>query len=87
MIIAVDKRGSINLPAALRKELGLDSGSYLELEVSKGGAITLHPVTIHRSLRLNEQGLTKLIEARESGRGKLPGWLIKEMHDVEAGSD
>ena len=46
MLIAIDKRGSINLPAALRKELGLVKGSYLELVVEEGSAIRLQPVCV-----------------------------------------
>jgi len=31
MLITVDKRGSINLPASLRRQLGLVAGACLEL--------------------------------------------------------
>jgi AbrB family looped-hinge helix DNA binding protein len=87
MLIAIDKRGSINLPLALRRELGLENGTYLELEVVKGGGITLHPVSIYPNLRLSDQGLAKLKAARESGTGKLPEWLIKEMKSARAHPD
>jgi len=86
MLIAIDKRGSINLPSAIRKELGLETGSYLELEVVEGGAINLHPVSVHRAIRLNEEGIEKLREARKSGKDKMPGWLIEEMKNAGAGS-
>jgi bifunctional DNA-binding transcriptional regulator/antitoxin component of YhaV-PrlF toxin-antitoxin module len=33
MLIAIDKRGSINLPAALRRQLGLEIGSYFGKDV------------------------------------------------------
>jgi AbrB family looped-hinge helix DNA binding protein len=79
MLITIDKRGSINLPKTLRKELGIESGSYLDLKVDEGGAIVLHPVSIYPSIRLSTKGLTKLEQARKSGKGKLPEWMIKEM--------
>jgi len=79
MLITVDKRGSINLPKAIRKELGIENGSYLEMKVEEGGAIVLHPVSVYPAVRLNQRGLGKLEEARKSGRGKLPEWMVKEM--------
>jgi len=79
MLITIDKRGSINIPAILRKELGLNAGSYLDLSVEEGGAIKLHPVSIFPSIRLNNQGLEKLRQARESGTGKLPKWVMEDM--------
>ena len=71
MLITIDKRGSINLPLAVRKELGLEHGSYLDLSVGEGGKITLHPVEIYRTVRLSQQGIAKLEEARNSGTGVL----------------
>jgi AbrB family looped-hinge helix DNA binding protein len=82
MLLTIDKRGSINLPSTIRKELGLETGSYLEMEVSKGGSISLIPVSIYPSLRLNERGLAKLKAARKSGTGKIPNWLTKEIKNV-----
>jgi AbrB family looped-hinge helix DNA binding protein len=79
MLITIDKRGSINLPKTLRKELGIESGSYLDLKVDEGGAIVLHPVSVYPSIRLSTKGLTKLEQARKSGKGKLPEWMVKEM--------
>ncbi len=87
MLIPVDKRGSINLPKTLRKELGIESGSYLNLKVEKGGAIVLHPVSIYPSIRLGTKGLTKLEEARKSGKGKLPEWMIKEIESATTHSE
>jgi AbrB family looped-hinge helix DNA binding protein len=87
MLITIDKRGSVNLPAVLRKELGLSAGSYLDLTVEEGGVIILHPVSIFPSLRLNDQGLEKLREARESGRGKLPQWVVKDMKNARNNTD
>lgn len=63
MLITINKRGSINLPAILQKELGLNAGAYLDLSVEEGGAIKLHPVSIFPSIRLNDQGLEKLRKA------------------------
>jgi len=79
MLITVDKRGSINLPKTLRKELGIESGSYLNLKVEEGGAIVLHPVSVYPTTRLSTKGLTKLGEARKSGKGKLPEWMVREI--------
>ncbi|MBI9085882.1 MAG: AbrB/MazE/SpoVT family DNA-binding domain-containing protein [Desulfobacterales bacterium] len=85
MLITIDKRGSINLPLAVRKELGLDPGTYFDLTVEDGGNISLHPVAIYRTTRLSEQGIVKLNEARNSGRGDLPDWMRQEMQN--AGTD
>lgn len=84
MLITIDKRGSINLPAALRKELGLKAGSYLELNVEDGGVIMLQPVSVFPSVKLSDQGLEKIREARESGTGKLPKWIIEDMKNARA---
>ena len=84
MLIAIDKRGSINLPAALRKELGLKNGAYLDLSVSEGGVVVLQSVEIFRSVRLAKQGLDKLNEARQSGKAEMPAWLTEEMKNAEA---
>lgn len=87
MLIAIDKRGSINLPAAVRKKFKLEKGTYLDLSLSKGGAIVLCPVAIYPTIRLSDKGIAKLQEARRSGRGKLPEWLVKEMKSAEADSE
>ncbi|MBW1775131.1 MAG: AbrB/MazE/SpoVT family DNA-binding domain-containing protein [Deltaproteobacteria bacterium] len=82
MLVTIDKRGSINLPANLRKELGIKSGSHLDVEVMEGGAIVLRPVIIYPTTKLNDMGLAKLQEARKNGTGKLPNWLVKEMKNA-----
>ncbi len=87
MLITIDKRGSINLPLAIRKELGLEQGTSLDLTVDEGGRITLHPVVIYRTIRLGDQGSAKLKDARASGTGKLPDWLHQEMKDAGPDSD
>ncbi len=87
MIIAIDKRGSINLPATLRKELGLKNGDHLDLSVEDGGVIVLQPVAIYPTVRLSEQGLSKLKEARESGSSEMPSWFEKVMEDAKADSN
>ena len=84
MLIAIDKRGSINLPVAIRKELGLSNGDYLDIQVIEGGAVVLQPVEISRTVRLSKKGLTKLKEARQSGTDRMPAWLIEEMLNAEA---
>ena len=87
MLITIDRRGSINLPLAVRKELGLAQGSCLDLSVDAGGKITLHPVAIYRTVRLGEQGITKLQEARTSGAGELPDWLRQDMQNADTDAD
>ena len=84
MLIAIDKRGSINLPSAIRKELGLQNGSYLDLSVTDGGVVVLQPVEIFRTVRLSEQGLAKLNEARQSGTTEMPVWLKQEIKDADS---
>ena len=87
MLITIDKRGSINLPARLRKELGLKNGTYFDLAVAEGGTIMLHPVSIYRNLRLNDKALAKLQEARESGTGALPNWFVEDMKIAKTGTE
>ena len=77
MLVTIDKRGSINLPSAIRKETGLDIGTHLDIEVLEGGAIVLTPVAIYPTVKLNEKGLKKLAEARKSGTVKMPALLRK----------
>ena len=84
MLITIDKRGSISLPAPLRRELGLRKGSHLNLEIQNGGAILLQPVSIYPSIRLNEDGLSKLKAARKSEKGKMPDWLVRDMNDFRS---
>ena len=84
MLITVDKRGSINLPKTLRKELGIESGSYLDLRVDEGGVIVLQPISVYPSIRLSTKGLTKLKEARKSGKGKIPKWLDREIKSARS---
>lgn len=84
MLVAIDKRGSVSLPAALRKELKLEPGSYLDLTVQPGGSIVLNPVAVYPTITLSEQGLAKLSEARESGVAEMPEWLRKEMDNAKA---
>jgi len=54
MLVTIDKRGSINLPASLRKDLGVGPGTHLELTVDAGGAIVLFPVEIYHTVRLSD---------------------------------
>ena len=85
MLITIDKRGSINLPAELRKKMHLEAGTSLDLTVFEGSAIVLSPVVVYPTVQLNEKGLKKLKESRESGKTKMPGWLANEIKN--AGSD
>ncbi|MFP4672831.1 MAG: AbrB/MazE/SpoVT family DNA-binding domain-containing protein [Desulfohalobiaceae bacterium] len=85
MLVTIDKRGSISLPASVRKDLGIAPGTHLELKVEPGGAITLYPVQIYRSIKLSDAGLSKLEEARSSEAGQFPEWFDQEL--VNAGTD
>ncbi len=87
MLVAIDKRGSINLPASVRKELGFSSGTYLELSVAPGGAITLYPVEIYRSIKLGESGLDKLTEARKATNKAFPDWFAEEISDARTDTE
>jgi AbrB family looped-hinge helix DNA binding protein len=60
MLVTIDKRGSISLPASVRRELGFRPGTHLELSVEPGGSITLYPVELYRTIKLNDSGLLKL---------------------------
>lgn len=79
MLVTIDKRGSISLPASIRKDLGFSPGTHLELTVEPGGAITLFPVEIYRSIKLNDSGILKLKEARASETSTFPEWFDKEL--------
>lgn len=87
MLVTIDKRGSLNIPTAIRKQLGIKTGSHFELTIEPGGTICLHPVVIYRTIRLNEKGLSKLQQARESEASKLPDWMLKDMGDAEVDSE
>jgi AbrB family looped-hinge helix DNA binding protein len=87
MLVAIDKRGSINLPLAMRKEMGLGTGSHLDIEVLEGGAIILTPVAIYPTVKLNEKGLGKLTEARRSGTLKMPAILAKKIKNARTDAD
>ncbi len=86
MILAIDKLGSVNLPASLRKELGLKSGDHLDLSLAEGGIIVLQPIAINPTVQLSEKGLAAFREARESGVGEMPAWLVGKMENAQADS-
>ena len=87
MLVTMDKRGSISLPVSVRKDLGIKPGSHLELTVEAGGAIYLYPVEFYRTIKLNDSGLLKLQEARESETDKLPDWFEKERNNAKIDSE
>ncbi len=82
MIVTIDKRGSISLPASIRKDLGIKQGSHLELSIEPGGALLLSPVEFYRTVKLNPTGLSKLEEARASETEKWPDWFETELHNA-----
>jgi AbrB family looped-hinge helix DNA binding protein len=86
MLITIDKRGSINLPASIRKELGLQPGSTLDLSILAGGGVALTPVAVYPTVRLSTEGIAKLQEGRQSGTGEMPDWMRQEMGDAEIDS-
>lgn len=79
MLVTIDKQGNIKLPSAVRKALGLKSGSLLDPAILPGGHLLLAPVVVYPTVCLSEQGLAKLTEARQSGLQEMPGWLRKKM--------
>ena len=82
MLVTIDKRGSLSLPASVRKDLGFRPGTHLELTVEPGGIITLFPVEIYRSITLSDAGISKLKEARASEPVAFPEWFDQELADV-----
>lgn len=87
MLVTIDKRGSINLPSAIRKEIGLDTGTHLDIEILEGGSIVLTPVAIYPAVKLNEKGLKKLTEARKSGTVEMPALLAKKIKNARTDAD
>ncbi len=82
MLVTMDKRGSISLPASIRRELGAKPGTHFELSMEPGGNICLHPVEIYRKIKLSESGLDKLREARDSESASLPDWFQKDIDNA-----
>ncbi len=87
MLVAIDKRGSVNLPSAIRKEMGLETGTHLDLEVLEGGAIVLTPVAIYPTVKLSGKGLEKLVQARKSGTVEMPAKLAKQLKNARTEAD
>ena len=87
MLVSIDKRGSISLPAAVRKDLGLKPGTILDLTILEGGNLSLSPVAVYPTVRLSDKGLVKLDEARKSGIEQMPDWMRKGMADAATDPD
>ena len=87
MLVTIDKRGSINLPSTIRKDMGLDVGTRMDLEVLEGGAIVLTPVAIYPTVKLSEKGLKKLADARKSGTVKMPTQLAEQINNALTDAD
>jgi AbrB family looped-hinge helix DNA binding protein len=87
MLVSIDKRGSISLPSTVRKDLGLKSGTFLDLTILEGGNLSLSPVAAYPTVRLSDKGLAKPGEARQSGVEQMPDWLRKEMDDAATDPD
>ena len=79
MLVTIDKRGSISLPASVRKELKLQPGTCLDLSILRGGGLALVPMALFPTVRISPEATVKLQEARESGTGELPQWLQEEI--------
>lgn len=82
MLVSIDKRGSISLPAALRKDLNLSPGTFLDLTILDGGKLELSPVAVYPTVRLSDDALAKLNEARQSGVEQMPECLREEIADA-----
>jgi AbrB family looped-hinge helix DNA binding protein len=87
MLVTIDKRGSINLPSTIRKDMGLDVGTRMDLEVLEGGAIVLTPVAIYPTVKLSEKGLKKLADARKSGTVKMSTQLAEQINNAGTDAD
>lgn len=87
MFVTIDKRGSINLPVSLRRQLGISPGSNLKLSVEPGGSIRLYPVEFFRKIKLSDAGLEKLKEARDSEPSNFPDWFQEVRRDAGTGSE
>ena len=87
MLVTIDKRGSINLPSTIRKDMGLDVGTRMDLEVLEGGAIVLTPVAIYPTVKLSEKGLKKLADARKSGKVEMPTQLAEQISNARTDAD
>jgi len=87
MLVSIDKRGGISLPSAVRKDLGLKPGTFLDLIILEGGNLSLSPVVVYPTVRLSDKGLAKLGEARQSGVEQMPDWLRKETVDAATDHD
>jgi len=62
-------------------------GTHLELTVEAGGAIYLYPVEFYRTIKLNDSGLLKLKEAKDSETSKLPDWFEEERSNARTDSE
>ena len=87
MLVSIDKQGSINLPAAVRKNLNLHPGTFLDLTILDGGGLALSPVANYPTVSLSDKGLAKLDEARQGGTEQMPDWLRKEISDASTDPD
>ncbi len=56
------------------------------MDIADGGAIVFHPMSIFRGVRLSEKGIQKLRDARESGAGSMPDWMIEDMKNADVDS-
>ena len=87
MIVTIDKRGSISLPASIRKDLVIEPGTHLDLSLEPGGVISLYPIEFYRKIKLNDAGLLKLKEARNSEITELPDWFEEERSNAGIDSE
>ena len=65
------------MPASIRKELGIKPGPT-ETFSGSWRWDTTSPVEFYSTIKLNDSGLLKLKEARDSGTSKLPDWFEEE---------
>ena len=87
MLVSIDKRGSISLPAAVRKNLNLHPGSLLDLTILDGGNLEFSLVAVYPTVRLSAKGLAKLSQARQDNVEQMPDCLSKEMADAATDPD
>ena len=72
MIISINERGSITLPATLRKELSIQTGDNLEVFVENGNIVLIPVEIIPKRIMLTQQGKQKELAAqKEINTGKI----------------
>jgi AbrB family looped-hinge helix DNA binding protein len=87
MIISINSRGTLTLPAEFRKKLALKEGDHLEITIDKGKIVITPVAIVPKIFILSEKGRNKEKEAdKEIKAGKIKSFfsaeaLIKDLND------